>query len=55
MLNYVVTQTLASKSIDEVIISTTSSSEDIPIVDFCKKNSIKIRKENLYNQMLLLS
>lgn len=41
MLNYVVIQTLASKSIDEVIISTTSSSEDIPIVDFCKKNSLK--------------
>lgn len=40
LLHYVVKQTLASKFIDEVVVSTSVSSEDNMIVNFCKKNRI---------------
>jgi len=37
MLYYVIKQTLASKYVDDIIIATTCSTKDNPIVDFCKK------------------
>ena len=41
MLHYVIKQTLAAKSIDEVIIVTTKTKSDDKIIEFCKKNEIK--------------
>ena len=42
MLYYVIKQTLASKSIDEVIIVTTKERIDNEIVNYCKQNKIKV-------------
>jgi spore coat polysaccharide biosynthesis protein SpsF len=41
MLSYVINQVSASKFVDDIIICTTTSSNDSPIVKFCKNNSIK--------------
>lgn len=40
MLYYVIRQTRASRHIKDVIIATTSSSEDDAIVNYCKKNNL---------------
>ena len=40
MLDYVIKQVSASKKIDKIIIATTRSSKDKPIVEYCLKNSI---------------
>ena len=40
LLFYVIKQTLSSKFINRVIISTSISPEDKIIVDFCKENGI---------------
>ena len=41
MLYYVIRQTLASKTVDEVIIATTKDKMDNQIVNYCKENDIK--------------
>ena len=41
MLYYVIKQTLAAKSVDEVIIVTTKEKNDDKIIEYCKKNKIK--------------
>jgi len=40
MIHHVIKQILSSKSIDKVIIATTSKKEDKEVVNFCKKNNI---------------
>ena len=40
MLEYVIKQTLSSKLIKKVIIATTKKNEDLPIIEYCKKNNL---------------
>ena len=49
MLYYVIKQTLASKSIDEVIIVTTKERIDNEIVNYCKQNKIKVFRGSKLN------
>lgn len=41
MLYYVLKQTKSSKYVDDVIIATSTNSDDDPIIKFCKENNIK--------------